>query len=241
VDADPGSIARAVSEIEDRITAAAQRSGRSRGDVTLIAVSKTHPPQAVAAAWAAGLRDFGENRVQEGLAKRQALEGAPAAAARWHLLGPLQSNKARQALRGFDVLHAVDRPEIVDLLDREAQRAGRRVPLYLEVRLGGEDSKHGLEPREVERVLEDVLRRPALEAVGLMTIPPPGPEAASRRWFGELRGLRDRLAERCGAGFRGRLSMGMSGDFEVAIEEGATEVRVGTSIFGARPPAPRRP
>jgi pyridoxal phosphate enzyme (YggS family) len=232
------AIEAAVSEVERRITEAARRSGRLRGDVTLVAVSKTHPAEAVAAAWAAGLRDFGENRVQEGLAKRQALEATAAARARWHLLGPLQSNKARAAVRGFDVVQAVDRPEIVELLDREAERLDKKLPVFLEIRLGGEASKHGVEPEDAERLLAAILERPALEAMGLMTIPPPGADGeASRPWFRRLRELRDHLAERSGAGFRGRLSMGMSGDYEVAIEEGATDVRVGTSIFGHRPKA----
>ncbi len=226
------SIADRVVAIEQRIASAAARAGRARAEITLVAVSKTHPPEAVAEAWAAGLRDFGENRVQEGAAKRTAL---PLDGLRWHLLGPLQRNKVRPALRAFDVLQAVDRVELATELAREAEIQDRQVPLFLEVNLGGEESKHGVAPQAVGSLLDAVLSSARLRPLGLMAIPPLSSEPeASRPWFRRLRELRDSLVKSYGSAFPGQLSMGMSGDFEVAIEEGATHVRVGTAIFGSR-------
>ena len=225
-------IAERLAAIESRIAAAAARSGRARSEITLVAVSKTHSAEAVAAAWRAGLRDFGENRVQEGVAKRAALGREDAL---WHLLGPLQRNKVRAALRCFDVLHAVDRDELVSELAREADLQQRQVPLFLEVNLGGEESKHGVAPNELEPLLDRVLAHPRLRVQGLMAIPPPGDEPErSRPWFRQLREAGARLTARYGREFPGLLSMGMSGDFEVAIEEGATHLRIGTAIFGVR-------
>lgn len=226
------SIADRVVAIEQRIASAAARAGRARSEITLVAVSKTHPPEAVAEAWGAGLRDFGENRVQEGAAKRAALalDGL-----RWHLLGPLQRNKVRPALRAFDVLQAVDRADLATELAREAEIQDRQVPLFLEVNLGGEESKHGVAPQAVSSLLDTVLSSTRLRPLGLMAIPPLSNEPeASRPWFRLLRELRDTLVQGYGSAFPGLLSMGMSGDFEVAIEEGATHVRVGTAIFGSR-------
>jgi pyridoxal phosphate enzyme (YggS family) len=226
------SIAERVAAIEQRIAAAAARAGRERSEITLVAVSKTHPAEAVAQARHAGLHDFGENRVQEGSAKRSLLALDDV---RWHLLGPLQRNKVRLALRTFDILHAVDRPELVEELTREAEAQGRQVPLFLEINLGGEGSKHGVAPGALEPLLDAVLSRPALRPMGLMAIPPQVAEPeASRPWFRKLRELRDELVRSHGEAFPGQLSMGMSNDFEVAIEEGATHVRVGTAIFGIR-------
>mgnify|MGYP001296138537 FL=1 len=226
------SIADRVVAIEQRIASAAARAGRARAEITLVAVSKTHPPEAVAEAWNAGLRDVGENRVQEGVAKRTALE---LEGLRWHLLGPLQRNKVRPALRAFDVLHAVDRVELATELAREAEIQERQVPLFLEVNLGGEESKHGVAPSAVGALLDTVLSSARLLPLGLMAIPPLSSEPeASRPWFRRLRELRDSLVKSYGSAFPGQLSMGMSGDFEVAIEEGSTHVRVGTAIFGSR-------
>lgn len=235
----PGSaeLASRLSEIRDRIATAAARSGRSPGDVTLVGVSKTHPAALVQAAWRAGLRVFGENRVQEALAKsREADLPPPPQGPEWHLIGPLQSNKVRPALDLFRTIHSIDRPKIAEAVDREAGARGLRIDGFLEVNVGEEESKHGF---PAGRLLEDAAPLATLahlRIVGLMAIPPyeEDPESA-RRWFVRLRELRDRLAARPEwAGFPGHLSMGMSHDYEIAIEEGATHVRVGTALFGER-------
>jgi pyridoxal phosphate enzyme (YggS family) len=226
------AVAANLAAVERRIAAACTRSGRFRDEVTLVAVSKGQSAEAVAAACAAGHSRFGENRVQEGVAKAQQLP----ATLEWHLLGPLQSNKVRPALGPFRVLHAMDRPEILRAVEREAERRDRAVDVFLEVNVAGEGSKHGFAATDLA-LLEDSIRAARwARVVGLMAIPPFAEAAESARpWFRGLRQLRDRLREAVGTErFPGWLSMGMSGDFEVAIEEGATHVRVGTAIFGER-------
>jgi pyridoxal phosphate enzyme (YggS family) len=231
----PGRLAA----IEARIDAACRRAGRARTDVTLVGASKQQPAEVLAAAFAAGLRVFGENRVQEALAKAPSLPPQ----VEWHLLGPLQSNKVRMALRLFRTFHAVDRLSIAHDLEREAARLGIGLSVFLEVNLGDEATKHGLAEGEVAAAARQIALLDHLRLAGLMAIPPPGDDPeASRPWFRRLAGLSRALAgelgpERCGGG----LSMGMSDDFEVAIEEGATHVRVGTSLFGPRPPRPAPP
>jgi len=225
-------VRRRYEAIRRRIEDACQRSGRDPAEVTLVGASKKQPIERLRAAWAAGLRVFGENRVQEAEAKKPHLP----AEAEWHLLGPLQSNKAKPAAELFDVVHSLDRLKIARHLDRYAGEAGKRLPCFIEALLGGEESKHGFPPAKVLEILDPLAACEHLEPVGLMAIPPPGdtPEE-SRRWFAELRVLRDRVTESGRLpGFRGWLSMGMSGDFEVAIEEGATHIRLGTSLFGPR-------
>lgn len=226
------AIAANLADVERRIAAACVRAGRRREEITLIAVSKGQSAEAVSAAQAAGQWRFGENRVQEGIAKA----GQLPAGLEWHLLGPLQTNKVRPALELFAVLHAIDRPEILRPVEREAERRNLTVAAFLEVNIGGEGSKHGFaagDPLALERAVREASRT---RIVGLMAIPPLAEAAESARpWFRSLRELRDRLWESLGKDrFPGWLSMGMSGDFEVAIEEGATHVRVGTAIFGAR-------
>jgi PLP dependent protein len=223
--------------IRDRIENACRRSGRPAGSVTLVGASKTQPPALLAEAWAAGLRVFGENRVQEAVAKSHELP-SHALDIEWHLIGPLQSNKVRPAVELFRAVHSIDRPRIAEALDREAASRGRRLDGFLEINLGREGSKHGF----VSEGLADAVRPLAglahLRIAGLMAIPPPGetPED-SRPWFRKLRDLRDDLAKRPEwQGFPGWLSMGMSDDFEVAVEEGATHVRVGSALFGRRGP-----
>lgn len=218
--------------IRQRIEAACQRCGRDPSEVTLLGASKKQPVDKLQAAWEAGLRVFGENRVQEAEAKKPRLP----AEAIWHLIGPLQSNKAKRAVELFDAVHSVDRLKIARHLDRHAGEAGKRLPVFLEVLLGGEESKHGFPHGRVMEVVEQAAECEHLEVVGLMSIPPPGETAEdSRRWFAEMRRLRDRVTDSGRVpGFPGWLSMGMSGDFEVAIEEGATHVRVGTLLFGPR-------
>jgi pyridoxal phosphate enzyme (YggS family) len=222
------ALAFRVEQVRDRIAAACARAGRDPAEVTLVAVSKTFPASAVLEAMDAGVTDFGENYVQEALQKQAVVREASGldAAPRFHFIGHLQSNKARGAAGAFAILHGVDSKRLLDVL---ATSPTGPVHVMLQVNLAGETTKHGLPPEEVGRVLgharslgDHVLVR------GLMTIPPPGPAEASRPFF---RRLRDLAAEH---GLR-ELSMGMTGDFEVAIEEGATHVRVGRAIFGERP------
>jgi pyridoxal phosphate enzyme (YggS family) len=226
------AVAARLAAITARIAAAARRAGRDPAAVRLVGASKQQPVAALAAAYAAGLRRFGENRVQEALAKAPAL---PADVA-WHLLGPLQSNKVRAAVGLFDLFHAVDRVKIARALDAEAAAAGRGVTGLVEINLGGEASKHGFDPATVGEDIAPLAALDHLQLVGLMALPPPreDPELA-RADFRRLRELRDALDRR--PEWRGRLvelSMGMSDDFELAVEEGATYVRVGTALFGPR-------
>lgn len=207
--------------------------------MTLVGASKRQPPESLLEAHRAGLSVFGENRVQEAKAKIDLLPPE----VEWHLIGPLQSNKARLAVRLFTLIHSVDRLKIARVLDREAQRLGRPLSCLLEINLGGEESKHGFAVADLAATVAPLAELESLKVQGLMAIPPydDQPEA-SRTWFRQLRRLRDELAQRSEwSEFPGWLSMGMSGDFEVAIEEGATHVRVGTALFGSRPPLPNSP
>lgn len=231
--ADAAGIAGRLAQIQSRIAAACQRAGRSPSDVLLIGVSKTHPAPALEAAFRAGLRSFGENRVQEAAGKAPGLTHLEID---WHLIGPLQTNKVKAALDVFRTVHSVDRPRIAEALEREAAARGLRIPALLEINLGGEESKHGFSPEDLAETVRPLAAYEHLRISGLMAIPPPGasPED-SRPWFQRLRALRDDLAGRPEwTGFPGWLSMGMSDDFEVAVEEGATHVRVGTALFGRR-------
>jgi pyridoxal phosphate enzyme (YggS family) len=219
-------IATNVQAVRERIARAAERAGRRPEDVLLIGVSKTVEVERIRAGVAAGLRALGENRVQEARGKVEAL-GRPV---EWHLIGHLQTNKVRDAVELFDVVHSVDRLDLARELDRRAHGRGRPLRALLQVNVGGEASKGGFGPDEVQAALDEVGRLPDLRILGLMTIPPIVPDAETARpWFRVLAGL----AKRAGLT---ELSMGMSADFEVAIEEGATMVRVGTAIFGPRPP-----
>lgn len=225
-------IAARLAEVRARIGAAAVRAGRRPGDVLLVAVSKTVPVAAVAAAVAAGQRVFGESRVQEAAAK-SAVCGPGVA---WHLIGHLQRNKAKAAAGLFDVVESLDSPELAAELERRAQEAGRRLRVLVQVKLGDEPTKSGVAPAAAPALIETAARLPHLDLAGLMTIPPlsAAPED-SRRWFALLRGLRESWdGTWCPRGTLRELSMGMSGDYEVATEEGATIVRVGSAIFGSR-------
>ena len=213
-------IAANLADVQARIDAAARRAGRDPASVTLLAVTKTKPLEDLLAAYEAGVRHFGENRVQEAEAKFPRL---PADAVK-HLVGPIQSNKANKAARLADVLHAVDSADIARRLARAAANEGRRLAVYVEVNTGGEETKAGVAPAEVPALVADVRALPELDLRGLMSIPPPG---ETRPHFVALR----RLAESLGLS---GLSMGMSDDFEAAIEEGSTIVRVGTALFGRR-------
>ena len=214
-------IAERLAEVRGRIDAAARRAGRDPSSVTLVAVTKTKPLEDLLDAYEAGVRDFGENRVQEAEAKFPHL---PPDAVR-HLIGPLQSNKANKAARLADAVHAVDSADIARRLARAAAVEKRRLAVYVEVNTGGEETKAGVTPADAPTLVEAVRALPELDLRGLMAIPPPGD---TRPHFVLLRELAR------GLGLAG-LSMGMSDDFEAAVEEGATLVRVGTALFGHRP------
>jgi PLP dependent protein len=227
------SIADRLTAIRRQIADAEASAGRPPSSVHLIAVSKTFPIDAVREAYAAGQRDFGENRVQEALQKIDASEDLDI---RWHLLGHLQTNKARKAAPAFAVIQGVDSVELLEKLDAAAADAGATPELLIQVDLAGETTKFGTPPADVPRLFDAAARCRAAKIVGLMTLPP-YPEAPedSRPWFRRLRDLRDGwIAGGVPGSMLRELSMGMSGDFEVAIQEGATMVRVGTAIFGSR-------
>jgi hypothetical protein len=221
-----------LAEVRARIAAAAARAGRRPEETLLVAVTKTVPADVVTAAVAAGQRVFGENRVQEAVAKAPAC--GPGVS--WHLIGHLQRNKAKPAAGLFDVVESLDSAELAADLDRRAQEAGRRLRVLIQVKLGAEPTKSGVSPEGVPRLIAATMSLPHLELAGLMTIPPPSETpSGSRRWFALLRALRARWdGTCCPRGTLRELSMGMSADYEVAIEEGATIVRVGSAIFGSR-------
>jgi hypothetical protein len=230
------SLADNVARIQERIAAAARRAGRPPDDVRLMAVSKTFPADRIREAYAAGVRLFGENRVQEFAEKSAALRDLPGAA--FHLIGHLQSNKAAKAVEIFDAVDTLDSLKLAERLHALAEKSGKRLPVLLEINVGGEAQKSGVAPdsAELEHILAAAPHLPHLDIRGLMAIPPWSDDAEpSRPYFRRLRELRDRIAAcRLSAVRMGTLSMGMSHDFEVAIEEGSTCVRIGTAIFGAR-------
>ena len=209
-----------LASVEARIAAACTRAGRARDSVTLVAVTKTFPASDVDHAIAAGVTSVGENKVQEARDKQPSVT----ASARWHLIGHLQSNKAKDAVRLFDVIQTVDSIELAERLARLAETAGKRQDVMLQVNVGGEEQKSGASPSDVAGIVKRMRALQSLQLVGLMTIPPVG---EVRPYFTQLRNLRDDLGLE-------HLSMGMTDDFEIAIEEGATIVRVGRAIFGSR-------
>ena len=228
----PG-IAGRLAGIQRRIDAAARSAGRDPSSIRLVAVSKTFPMEAIREAYAAGQRDFGENRVQEVLQK---ITSGTDLEIRWHLLGHLQTNKARKAAPAFAAIHSVDTVELLQKIDAAAAEAGRTPEVLIQVDLAGEATKFGASPENVPRLLEAAGSCRAARVAGLMTLPPvPESPEDARPWFARLRGLRDEwLAAGVPASMLVELSMGMSADFEVAIQEGSTIVRVGTAIFGSR-------
>lgn len=228
------SIAVNIERVQERIRQACDRSGRASEDVRLIAVSKTKPAESIREAYGAGLREFGENRVQEAADKRQPLSNLDDIV--WHLIGHLQSNKAKQACQLFDWIQSVDSLHIAQRIDRFAATLGRKLPVLIEVHLGEEASKFGVEETELALLAEQIGSLSSLEPRGLMVLPPffDDPEDV-RPYFRRLCDLAKRIEARNLPGVQMReLSMGMSHDFEIAVEEGATIVRVGTAIFGAR-------
>jgi pyridoxal phosphate enzyme (YggS family) len=231
VNVTPVPLASNLASVRERIAAAERRSGRSAGSVTLVGVVKTLPAEAIAAAVALGLTDLGENWVQEAESHQRTVARD---AARWHMIGHLQRNKAGKTLELFDVVHGVDGAELAVALDRRAREAGRRLAVLIEVNVSGEASKFGIAPEGAAALAEIVAPLANLQLQGLMTVGAPvaRPEDA-RTGFARLRELRDETARRLGQPLP-ELSMGMSGDYEIAVEEGATLVRVGTALFGAR-------
>jgi pyridoxal phosphate enzyme (YggS family) len=227
------TIADRLTAIRRRIVAAAEKAGRDPSSVSLIAVSKTFPIDAVREAYDAGQRDFGENRVQEALQK---IAQSADLEIRWHLLGHLQANKARKAAAAFAAIQSVDSVDVLERLDRAANEAGTRPELLIQVDLAGERTKFGAPPHDVPRLLDAASRCQAARLVGLMTLPPaPDDPEDARPWFRQLRVLRDKwIGEGYPEAMLRELSMGMSADFEVAVQEGATIVRVGTALFGSR-------
>src|SRR5215204_4993589 len=229
-------LALRLTSIRARITAAAKRSGREAEDVKLIAISKTHPASVIKKVIELGAADIGENRVQEAEGK---IAEVGRDAARWHLVGHLQANKVRRAVNLFDVIHSLDSLDLARRLDRLCVEEGRdKLAVLIQVDLGQEETKSGIDESELTHLVESLGPLSRLNLTGLMTLPPffDDPEQ-SRPFFRRLRKLRDDLAaRRAFAGGKGELSMGMTNDFEVAIEEGATMVRVGTAIFGERVP-----
>ena len=227
------SVADRLIEVRGRIANAARSAGRDASAVRLIAVSKTFPLHLIRDAWAAGQRDFGENRVQEGLQK---IADSTDLEIRWHLLGHLQTNKARKAGQAFATIHGVDSVELLQKLDAAATETGRSLELLIQVDLAGETTKHGVPPDEVPQLFDAAAVLRAAKVVGLMTLPPiPERPEDSRSYFRRLREWRGEwLTSGVPAAMLRELSMGMSGDFEIAVQEGATMVRVGTAIFGSR-------
>ncbi len=230
-----------LAEVKAKVAAACARSGRNPGDVEIVAVTKTHPAEVVREAWEGGLRIIGENKVQEAAWKQPLAVSGP----EWHLIGHLQRNKVRQALSLFECFHSIDSIPLIDRMALIADEMGVKPRILLEVNVSGERSKDGMKPEDVPAAVEHVLEAcPALTLEGFMTMAPFFPHEKieeTRPFFRGLRQLRDDMERRFGASFP-HLSMGMSGDYEIAVEEGATWIRLGTVLFGDRPkakPAPR--
>lgn len=218
----------------EKVGAAARRCNRSPDEITLIAIGKNHTIEKLSAAISLGITDLGENRVQEAEAK---IVEVGRRRARWHLVGHLQANKARRAISLFDVIHSLDSVSLAGRLDRLCVEEGREeLPVLIQIDLGGEKSKTGIDPRELPQILDAAAACKRLSLIGLMTLPPYFEDpACARPFFKTLRELRDQLQQQGSFSHRrGELSMGMSHDFEIAIEEGATMLRVGTAIFGER-------
>lgn len=231
------SISENIAKLQEQIAAAAKRAGRQPDSVVLMAVTKTHPAEKIREAYQAGLRLFGENRVQEFAGKASALRDL--AGADWHMIGHLQTNKAGKAVELFNAVDSVDSVKLAEKLNAAAQSSGKKLGVLIEINIGGEDAKSGVAPDspELEALLQAAPRLASLSFRGLMTVPPftDDPEGA-RPYFRRLRELRDTIAARKLAAISmDMLSTGMSHDFEVAIAEGSTCVRVGTAIFGERP------
>jgi PLP dependent protein len=221
------------ADVRERIGLVAHRCNRSAADITVIAVTKTHPSSRICEALACGATDFGENRIQEAEPKIMEVGRAQA---RWHLIGHLQANKARRAVKLFDVIHSLDSISLAQRLNRLCEEEGREpLPVLVQVDLGKEATKSGVEEDELSEVVRVVASCSNLKLIGLMTVPPYFEDNEQvRPFFRRLRELRNQIKEQVGFAGEGELSMGMTHDFEIAIEEGATMVRIGTAIFGER-------
>ena len=229
-------LAANLETIRQRIRTACERAGRNPDSVTLLAVTKTQTPEIVKAAAELGLLLFGENKVQEAKAKIPLCPGK----LRWHFIGHLQSNKCRDAVELFEMIQSVDSLSLAQEINKRAEQAAKRMPVLIEVNVAGEASKFGCQPEQLLAELKQLNALPRIEIHGLMTVPPWSPEAEdSRPHFRRLRELKAKCEQVLGAPLP-HLSMGMSGDFEIAIEEGATMVRVGTALFGPRAKAKPR-
>ncbi len=227
-------VAERLAQIRRRMDEAALRAGRQTGEVTLVAVSKTYPLDTIAAAYAAGERHFGENRFEEAADKMVQAAQMGLTGIHWHFIGTVQSRQTPSALRGYHLIHSVDRAKIAHRLSRDAVAAGQTVAVLLEVNVSGERSKHGFSPAELLTVAPELAALPALQIRGLMTMAPfEAASDATRPVFRDLRLLRRELHQRYTAFDWPELSMGMTNDFEVAIEEGATIVRIGSALFGS--------
>jgi len=227
-----GCIRGHITAVKERIAEAASRSGRGPEGITLVAVTKTIDTHHIQAGMAAGLTVFGENRVQEAAGKILEIGHG----VQWHMIGHLQTNKVKKALELFDLIQSVDSLHLAREIEKQASSIGRRIPVLLQVDLAGEEKKFGFAPEDLLRDIEEVARCAHIEVRGLMTIPPLSPDPKeSRPYFRQLAKLRDTIVARYpGDVCMDILSMGMSQDFEVAVEEGATMVRIGTALFGAR-------
>ncbi|WP_029521743.1 YggS family pyridoxal phosphate-dependent enzyme [Persephonella sp. KM09-Lau-8] len=221
-----------VEKIKETIEKAAQKAGRKPEDIILLAASKTQPPEKIVEVYEAGIRYFGENRVQEGIKKIEALSNLKDI--HWHLIGGLQTNKAKYAVKYFELIHSLDREALADELDKRAGKVEKVQDVLIEVNVGEEETKYGVKPENLEKLFEYSMQKENLRILGLMCIPPyfEDPEK-SRPYFAMLREMKEQLEKKFNISLP-HLSMGMSHDFEVAIEEGATIVRIGTAIFGER-------
>ncbi len=227
------TIKERLTQIREKIEKAAQKAGRAPEEIKLLGASKTQPPEKIREAFEAGLSLFGENYVQEAKKKKEALKDLPIT---WHLIGYLQRNKAKDAVKIFHMIETIDRKVIASELAKRVQKLGKTLPVLIEVNVGGEETKAGVLPEDLPFLIEHVLSLKELKLSGLMTIPPyrEDPEEV-RPFFARLRELRDEMQEKFPEADLKELSMGMSHDFHIAIEEGATIVRVGTALFGPRP------
>jgi pyridoxal phosphate enzyme (YggS family) len=229
---DPVAVRARLNGVRDRIARAASRAGRDPASVRLVAVSKSFSADCIRAAADAGQIDFGENKVQEALDKMEQTAGLPL---RWHLIGHLQSNKAKRAAARFDAIHSIDSADLLDKVDAAAGAAAHPLDVLIQVDFAHEPTKHGAPIDALDGIVQQAQSSHTARLAGLMVLPPAGTPEQARPYFRRLRELRDQLAARGAAAARlAELSMGMSLDFEVAIEEGATLVRVGSAIFGER-------
>ena len=229
---EPALIRQNIESVEERICSACKRAGRDRSEVRLICVTKTKPEEMLMEAYEAGQRDFGENKVQEICRKKPALPED----IRWHMIGHLQRNKVKQLIGKTAMIHSIDSLKLAETVSAEAVRAGSVIPVLVEVNMAGEQSKFGVNPLDAEKLVRDACGLEGIRIMGLMTIAPytEDPET-NRPYFAGLRELAVDIGQKCIDNVSmGVLSMGMTGDFEVAIEEGATHIRVGTGIFGER-------